>query len=716
MAVDTVATTALAALALTPLVVLGGASTAHAAGDGLSYTSTTTYTVDAVSGVVHVLAEIQLRNTIPDKRDGLYISRRYFTGFSLPVPVGSINAAATTAKGSALRLQPRLIAGDSAFFLFDVDLASNLFYGQTARVNVAYDITGLPPRSDNPSRVNAAYAAFDAFGIGDDGQVTVRVVVPDGFQIDVFGDDAAVTHENGNTVYTATNIPNPNEFDIFVSARNDAGLTSSPVDTKDGDHFDLRSWPGDTEWQQFVTSQIDDGVPELATLIGQPWPIADKVEVREAYTPYLYGYAGWFSAVDKEIEIGEDLDQEVVLHELSHAWFNDSWFTDRWLSEGFAQVYSNKAIAALGGTASKPEIVVPTDPGKVTLNSWGDPNFVDGADKVEAYGYNTSFSVVERIVDGIDDDAMRTIFAAVDANTIPYLGNADPESSGGSADWRRFLDLAEEIGGSTNATDLFRQYVVTDDQAAMLDERSAARDKYHQLVDDGGEWAPPVVVRRRMTTWSFTDAAQLINDSEDVLALRDELTTKAGTLGTSYPDTYQADYEGSTANLDDVSAEIQKEIDTADAVLAAVDADAADDGLFGSVGLVGTDLPALLDEAKTAFSKGDHDTARADAQKVIDTIDKAPDVGKERSLLALGGLVLLIGLIVLAIVLVKRRRRRKTAELDALGAEQAPESTESAASTESPSDEATIVEPADATPVEWVDELSDGARTDDPTF
>ncbi len=656
-----VATTALAAMAFTPLAVLGGTATAHAAGDGLSYTSTTTYTVDAASGVVHVLAEIQLRNTIPDKRDGYYISRRYFTGFSLPVPVGSINAVAVTSKGTALRLQPRLIPGDDSFFLFDVDLASNLFYGQTARVNVSYDITGLAPRSENPSRVNAAYAAFDAFGIGDDGQVTVRVVVPDGFQIDVFGDDATITHENGNTIYTATNIPNPNEFDIFVSARNDAGLTSSIVDTNDGDQFDLRSWPGDTEWQQFVTTQIDDGVPELASLIGQPWPIADKVQVREAYTPYLYGYAGWFSAVDKEIEIGEDLDQEVVLHELSHAWFNDSWFSDRWLSEGFAQVYSNKAIAALGGTASEPLIVVPSDPGKVKLNSWGDPNFIDGADKVEAYGYNASFSVVQRIVAGIDDDTMRTIFAAVDANTIPYLGDADPEASGGSADWRRFLDLAEEIGGSENATDLFRQYVVTDDQAALLDERSAARDKYHQLVDDGGEWAPPVVVRRRMTTWSFTDAAQLIKASEDVLALREELTTKAGQLGTSYPDSYEADYEATTTDLHDVSAEIQKEIDTADAVLTAVAADAGGDGLFGSVGLVGTDLPTVLDEAKAAFAKGDHDTARADAQKVIDTIDKAPDVGKQRSLVAVGGVLLLIGLIVLTIVLVKRRRRRRAA-------------------------------------------------------
>ena len=50
------------------------------------------------------------------------------------------------------------------------------------------------------------------------------------------------------------------------------------------------------EWQAFVTTQIEQGVPVLGALLGQPWPIDKTVEVREAYTPYLYGYAGWFSA------------------------------------------------------------------------------------------------------------------------------------------------------------------------------------------------------------------------------------------------------------------------------------------------------------------------------------------------------------------------------------------------------------------------------------
>ena len=641
-----------------PVVVLAQTGVAGA-GDGLAYRSTTTYTIDAQSGVVHVLAEITLTNTIPDKREGNYISRRYFKGFSLPAPVGAVNTVATTGNGRGLGLSARYIPGNSNYFLLDIDLASNLFYQQTAQVRVTYDITGLPPRSDNPSRVNPAYAAFEAYGIGDDGKVTVRVVVPPGFTTDVFGDDAVITQENGNTVYTATNIPNPEEFEIFVSARNDGGLLDTPVQTPDQDKFNVRSWPGDTEWQSFVTTQITDGVPVLAELIGQDWPISDQVEVREAYTPYLYGYAGWFSATDKEIEIGEDLDKPVVLHELSHAWFNDSWFVDRWLSEGFAQVYSNKATEQMGGDPEKPD--TPGSIGKVSLNEWGDPNFTDGADAQEAYGYNASFSVLQQITDEIGDEKMREVLAAVADQTTSYPGEATPEQVGVSTDWRRFLDLVDQIGGSKKADDLFVKYVVSTKQKDTLETRADARRAYQQLVDDGGKWSPPVLVRDKMTKWSFTAATDAMDASEKVLDKRDELDEKAQTLGVGYPDTLETAYEAADKNLDDADKVVQAQLDSADEVLAAVAADAQKDGFFDKVGLWGTNLPALLTEAKAAFAKGDLATAKLKAQQVIDTIHKAPGVGKDRTLLAGGGLALFLLLLILLIVLLRRRKRRKRA-------------------------------------------------------
>ena len=633
-----------------------------AAHGGLAFGNTTTYTIDAVSGVVHVLAEIDLENTIPDQRDGNYINRRYFTGFTLPVPVGAINQVATTPNGRTLAVTPRLIDGNGDFFVLDIDLASNLFYPHTQRVSVAYDIAGQPPRSENPSRVNGAYAAFDAFGVGDEGRVTVRVVVPPGFVIDTLGDDATVTEENGNTVYTASNIPNPDQFDLFISARNDAGLAPSTATTPDGDEFAVRSWPGDADWQSFVTTQIQEGVPVLGDLVGQPWPIDQPVEVREAYTPYLYGYAGWFSVNDKDIEIGEDLDAEVVLHELSHAWFNDGWFADRWLDEGLAQVYSNKAVAAMGGTALEPDEIIRTDAGHVDLNDWDDPFRADGSDAEEDYGYNASFSVVKSIVDEVGEDKMREIFAAVVDKSIAYRGDAEPETYDVLTDWRRFLDLVDELGGAQSADDLIKEWVVTDSQAELLATRAETRDAYQQLADDGDEWAPPSFVREKMAAWSFTAAQKAIDASHDVLELRNELDTKSAELGTTYPGDLESEYEAAADDvdaIDDAAAAVQQQIDSADAVLAAVTAEAADDGVLDEVGLIGTHLPALLDEAREALSAGDHDLARAKAREVVDTVAAAPEVGKRRTLWAGGAALALVLLVTLLIVLLVRRRRRR---------------------------------------------------------
>ncbi len=655
-----------AAVALTALVtvVAPAPPTAHAA-DGLAFQNTTTYTIDPAAGVVHVRADLVLTNTLPDQRDGNIINRRYFRGFSLPVPADATNAVATDSNGRSLDVTRRTLPDTTDFVILDVDFANNLFYRSTARVAVTYDITGLPPRSENPSRINAAYAAFDAFGVGDDGKVTVRVVVPPGFTVDTLGSDATVGKEGVNTVYTATDIPNPSEFDIFVSARNDEALTSTEVTTDDGETFDLRTWPGDTEWQGFVTTQIEDGVPELATLVGRPWPIDGTVEVRQAYTPYLYGYAGWFSASNKEIEIGEDLDQEVVLHELSHAWFSDDWFSERWLNEGMAQVYSNLAVDEMDGSPVLPDPIDAADPGKVQLNDWNDPLFTDGADEVEAYGYNAAYSVVKKIVDEVGVETMREVFAAVDDGTEVYVGDEPADDRFGAADWRRFLDLVEELGGSETARDLLEKYVVTDAQADQLDQRDEARTQYAALDERGDEWAAPIVVRTRMEAWSFGIATDSMDDADAVLDLRDELDDKAKQLDATYPDTFEADYEAVEKSFDDVTAELQEQIDTAELVIDATAAEAKDDGLLATIGLWGTDLPKELTAATTAFEDGDHDTARAAAAKVTDTLAAAEDVGTTRVLWTVGGVVLFVLLVVLLVLLLRRRRRRRRAAAEA---------------------------------------------------
>ncbi len=639
-----------------PLGLVVDSGVAHA-DNGLAVTSTTTYAIDADSGVVRVVVEMSLRNTIPDEQKDGYTLQRYFSGFSLPAPVGATNPAAVS-RNVPLAVTEVIVPNNTNFFVYDISFASRLLSGQTLTISVTYDITGHPPRSDNPSRVNSAYAAFQAFGIGDDGKVTVRVLVPPGFTSDTLGDEATVTTEGGNTVYTAADIDNPDEFGLFVSARKDDALIESRVTTDAGAEFRVRSWPGDTEWQEFVTSQIQDGVPVLSDLIGQPWPIDEEVEVREAYTPYLYGYAGWFSASRNELEIGENLDADVVMHELSHAWFNNEWFTERWLSEGFAQVYAANAVAVLGGSQVDPQAVDAADPGQVSLNAWGDPNFTQSSDEagaIEKYGYNASFLIVQRIVDEIGDDRMRQVLEAVADDTTAYRGDGPAEAFASVTDWRRFLDLVEELGGAELAVTWMQQYVATPDQQASFAQRSESRTSYQRLVDTGGQWAPPVVVRENMAAWDFAEAEELIEAASEVLTMRNELNERAADVGASYSDELEALYEDSEKNLDESSAAVQRQIETADAILEAIEAEGEDDGFFGGVGLVGSDLAETLDDAKSAFTEGNNDAARDLAQSVIERVDEAPSVGRMRTMFFVGGTLLLVGL---ATGLRMRLRRR----------------------------------------------------------
>lgn len=621
--------------------------------EGLDVTSASRFVVDPTTGVVRAATDLTFTNTTVDETADGVVKRRYFTGFSFPVAAGATNASAVTDDGRNVAVESSEIEGNSSFFLYELQFPGPLFSGETLRMTVAYDITGLPPRSDDPSRVNPAYVAFTAYGVGDPGRASIEVVVPDDFDIDTFGGEATETDANGTTVYTATDIADPSDYALFVTARKDSALVSSPLTTPEGASFDIRSWPGDDEWRMFVADQIGRGIPELARLVERPWPLDRTVEIREAVTPYLYGYAGWFSAADAELEIGEDLDAEVVLHELSHAWFNTGWFADRWVNEGLAQVYSNQVVATLGGTATAPTEPVAGDPAAIPLLTWGEPMLDTGADDTETYGYNTAHWVMQQIVQEVGFERMADVLAAVDGTTIAYVGDAAAEADTRTTDWRRFLDLTEEVGGSTQVEPLMQQYVLRPDQAALLPDRTAARTAYAQLRTDGGTWAPPVAVRRAMAAWAFDDARTQIDAAEAVLALRDTLAQRATTLGITLATSAEAAYEGAT-DLAGVQQSVAGTIEVADTVIDADAAAAAKVGLIERLGLIGEHPDEAVAEAKQALAAGDEAAARAAAQRALDAVGDAGSQGAVRAGVAGAVLVLLV---VGVLVVVARRRR-----------------------------------------------------------
>jgi hypothetical protein len=272
---------------------------------------------------------------------------------------------------------------------------------------------------------------------------------------------------------------------------------------------------------------------------------------------------------------------------------------------------------------------------------------------------------------------MARVIAAATDGVIAYQGDAEPEAWDGQDDWRRFLDLLDEVGGATTADGLFRRFVAGPADPVTLDERLDARAQLAELVARGDGWAAPVAVRQQMAEWHFDGAVVAMRAAGGVLDTRDEIDDVLAPFGAGAPAELEETYE-SAESLDDVQAEADDDLDAARAV---VDADGrfhAGHGLLGAVGLLGSDAPSRLDDAYEALADGDADAARAAAADVVGTVDGAGTAGVVRVL----GLVLLLGALVVLAAVVRPRLRSRRARRAFTAAEERAAHAEAAAPTE----------------------------------
>lgn len=647
------------------LLVLPGPAPVQAAGQPLEFSGTITYVADPAAGLIHATIDVDVKDIATDQPAGTC-----YEGYYVPVPAGSGNfrnqqaaysSAGQLGAAADQTVQFAAYEGIADYVRMQVTTAACMVPGDRTHTVLTYDIPGGTPRAANTVRSNPAFIGFDAIGMGQPTNVAIVVRIPEGFTVEPLAEPWQKTMDGTTTVYTLPAPSDPKAVSTYVAARNDGALASQDVTTATGLQFQLQSWPSDAEWTAFITSQLDTGVPALVDLIGQPWPITEPVTIREAFTMYVYGYAGWFSAKDRTIEVGERLDQAVVLHELSHAWFNDGWFHERWLSEGFAQAYAALAVQQLGGTPAAAAAPPITDPGYIALNDWADPDsLTNGSSAREAYGYAASYAVISALAGEIGPDAMRDVLAAVAAGSTAYPGDGDPESWDTTTDWRHLLDLLENVGGSQTARDLFTTFVVSSTDLPLLTDRATARAAYQDLAERGDDWAPPTVIRREMDAWNFATAATDIADANAVLDQRDALAATLQSLDLTMPQSLQTAYESSEGPIASISAELD------DAQVTAQLIDEATRRLddprtpMQKLGLLGTDLDKTLAEARDAFTAGDMSTARSKAQEATDGLDHATRDGLIRVGIVSGAL-LLIGLL----IWIASRRRRSSATSDA---------------------------------------------------
>ena len=685
------------------LVVASGQASAQSADNGLEEQSVNSFVLDPTRGIVRVTIDISLRNVTTDRVDGNTVSRTYFDSYVVAVPRGAENIVATR-EGSVLAGE--LVADPEfpAFSAYRFPLGSRLFAGESATLQVAYDHYGAPPRDPVPWRVNEAYAGFVAFGLGDDGLVTVRISQPFGYEFDdstdLSGFDAALPDAFGTVVHTRSGLDSDDR--ITVGLADDERLLSRPLDVADAD-IRLRAWPDDPEWADFAATTVETGIPALEDLLGSPWPIEGQLDVRETVEPNLRGYAGWFDRDSNEIAVGEDLDADTIYHELSHAWINSAVTTERWLTEGLAQVYAAELVRRDGGDVREPEPPGADAPGALPLTDWA--SGVGDTDRdTEEYGYGSSFWVVDVVVDEIGFDRTRDVVAALRVGTSAY--DLDAAGERPDEEWQRVYDALVEIGGAATAPDVFRAWVVDADGAGLIEVRDRAAANVADLTRRSAPWRLPAGIRNRLERWEFEDVAAGLAEADDVMERRAELEAIEAQVGIDEPDLAGPAYADAPMGDDvavdftEVNAILDEQIgvgeelsgrltaiielsgaamvsppevasldgvddfatalDAANAQLLAVQQiieveDRLDSttGLLARIGRWGSDLDGDLDDARAQVDDGDSTTALDTLAGLDDRIDDLAMTGAIR--LAIVGVI--VALLSTALALLLRRRQ-----------------------------------------------------------
>ena len=328
-------------------LVLGAGSPAYASG-GLDVDSKNTYVVDPAHAQVRGRVEATVTNSTPDETTSQGTRRYYFVGLTVPVPAGARNVVATSA-GARLSVEVSP-SKDPSTSHAAVRFPAPLYYGQTQRITLTFTVAGAAPRSKNAIRIGPGHATFPVQAIGDPGHTRVEVVLPGTMTWDSTSTGFTQVTADGQRHLVAGTNNYPGEIWAIISAR-DAAIAKGHSVTAGGTSFTVVPWPDDPAWSRFADKNLKVGFPALQKLVGQPWP-GGLLTIREDSKVNVYGYDGWYEAAAAEIVVGEDLDQTLLFHELSHAWSSSAHIGPRWISEGLAEVLADRTTAAVGARST----------------------------------------------------------------------------------------------------------------------------------------------------------------------------------------------------------------------------------------------------------------------------------------------------------------------------------------------------------------------------
>ena len=386
----------------------------------------------------------------------------------------------------------------------------NLYFEETAKVRLAFDLPAGAPRSDSDVRVGEAFATFMAWAFGDRGHGPGRGAG------ELPGRPRRATRWSarsgpaGTAAWTARARQDPLGWYAWVNATNDDALTRDRLTLADGEEVVIRGWPEDR--------RVAGPRPRAARGRRARARVADRAatgrSTARCRSPRSTRRCSRATPGSTTPQTRRDHDQRGpgrpddrprgVARLVQQARCSPSAGS----REGLADEYAARVLEALGRKRPGPDPRQARRRRRRSRSRRGRrpaPIRDDGGDAREQYGYDASWTVMRRIVERVGEAGMRELFAAAAAGTTAYPGEGAPERSQLANDWRRFLDLAEELGGGdgrsrSSITPLGPAPRTTAEPARRRAPRRATA--YAELVEAGGTLgAAARPCARRWTRW-----------------------------------------------------------------------------------------------------------------------------------------------------------------------------------------------------------------------
>lgn len=626
------------------------------AADGLAIGTNAVYDVRPGDGIAIVTVNVVATNVTPDTAT----ERFYYTGVSVPIPVGATGVSATS--GDVV-LPVQVSPADEHSAYAEVAFHVEVSFQQTYRFALTFVLADAGGDPERETWIRGSFVALPVRAYGDFGSRDnrVEVVLPAGFTVDVPHGEMEVAETDGVTRAVADSV-DPGEFFAYVTAERrgqrarheaEAPMATGPA------RLLLHAWPDDPDWSERQARILVAGLPRLEEEIGLSYPVRGTLHVSEHAYQHLGAYAGFFIGGIDTIEMRFDADRFTALHEAAHVWFNADLAEDRWLLEGFASYYAEVVGRALGEELQLPELTDDLREVSFPLLQWS-PAGEDDSTR-EEYGYAASHEFARRIADLAGREALQAVWKAADAEELVYGRHPDedgPARVPNPDDWRRFLDLFEEAGDA-DFDPLWQEWLLTNRQAEILAARDDARAAYRTTDAALGEWLMPATTRRHMEAWDFSKAAADLTRLDMLVADHATLLERADAL-----DLAPSDEVGDLLGDSIVAAagELVRHGAALDHIERATTRLAREPSPLERIGLLGADrLPAdHLVLAREAFEAGDEDAARRESDEASALAAGAQGDGRLRVALTGGGILLADGIAMLALLLRRNRRNRST--------------------------------------------------------